>query len=170
MWKYYGKERPPFADEPGPDQESVWDYPRPPVLVTCDALVEVFAGTLRLASTRSSLRVLETASPPTYYLPAADVDWTLLARTPDRSYCEWKGQASYWTLTSDPAAGMVAWSYEKPSERFCDIDGYVSFYPGRVACHVNKERVKPQPGEFYGGWVTNSVAGPCKGPPGTGHW
>ena len=170
MWKYHGQERPPFADEPGPVQESVWDYPRPPILVPCDKPVDVFCEDLPLASTATTLRVLETASPPTYYLPPDDVNWALLVRTADRSHCEWKGVASYWALATDPGAGPVGWSYENPSERFAAIDGYVSFYPGLVACYVDGERVEPQPGGFYGGWVTSAIAGPVKGGPGTGHW
>jgi uncharacterized protein (DUF427 family) len=170
MWKYTGQERPPFAEVPGPGQESVWDYPRPPQLVTCDSLVEVFCGDSLLARTRAALRVLETASPPTYYLPASDVDWTRLVPTEHRSYCEWKGEATYWALQEDDTGRPVAWRYESPSERFAAIDGHVSFYPGRVACYVDGEHVRPQPGEFYGGWVTSRIAGPFKGEPGTGHW
>ncbi len=170
MWQYTGQERPPFAKQPGEDQESVWDYPRPPVLVKSHSLVEVFSGGERVAGTGSALRVLETASPPTYYLPPADVDWSRLERTRDRSYCEWKGEATYWRLAQAAAARPVAWSYENPSERFAAIDGFISFYPGRIACYVDGERVQPQPGEFYGGWVTSKIVGPFKGEPGTGHW
>jgi uncharacterized protein (DUF427 family) len=170
MWKYNGSDRPPFADVPSPGQESVWDYPRPPILVTCALPVEVLCGDVPLARTTAALRVLETASPPTYYLPAGDVDWTLLRRTADRSFCEWKGAATYWALAANTGGGAVGWSYETPSERFRAIDDYISFYPGRIACYVNGERVAPQPGGFYGGWVTSTIAGPVKGEPGTGHW
>lgn len=170
MWQYTGQQRPSFAEEPGPGQESVWDYPRPPVLVTADSLVEVFNGEVLIASTRNALRVLETASPPTYYLPPAAVDWSQLVRTSDHSYCEWKGEATYWRLAQTTEQRPVAWSYENPSRRFAAIDGHVSFYPRRVACFVDGERVRPQPGEFYGGWVTDQIVGPFKGEPGTGHW
>ena len=169
MWQYTGQQRPPFAEAPGPGQESVWDYPRPPALVACESLVEVVSGDMTIARTGTALRVLETASPPTYYLPGADVDWSQLVRTADSSYCEWKGQATYWALAADPGR-PVAWSYEQPSERFAPIDGHVSFYPGRIPCYVDGERVLPQPGEFYGGWVTSRIVGPFKGEPGTGHW
>ena len=94
----------------------------------------------------------------------------MLVRTSGTSYCEWKGMATYWALASNPAAGNVAWRYEDPCERFEAIDGYVSFYPGRVDCRVNSEQVKPQPGAFYGGWITRGITGPYKGEPGTGHW
>lgn len=170
MWKYTGKQRPDFATEPGPGQESVWDYPRPPVLVDSEALVEVKCGGEILARTRSSVRILETASPPTFYLPDSAIDWTQLVKTAGSSYCEWKGRATYWALSSDPALSMVAWSYENPSKLFQRIDRCVSFYPGRIACYVNGERVEPQPGEFYGGWVTSTIVGPVKGAPGTNHW
>ncbi len=170
MWQYTGKQRPPFAEEPRPGQESVWDYPRPPALVTCDSLVRVGHPGRPLAETRRALRVLETASPPTYYLPPECVDWNLLVRAEGRSFCEWKGEASYWALADDPDAGTIAWSYENPCERFAAIDGYLSCYPGRIPCHVDGERVQPQPGGFYGGWITSRIAGPVKGAPGTGHW
>ena len=170
MWNYTGRERPEFAEEPGPGQESVWDYPRPPVLVHCDASVEVKSGDNTIVNTHSCWRVLETASPPTYYLPGAGIDWTQLVETADHSYCEWKGKATYWALASDPNSTVVAWSYENPSERFSQIDGCISFYPGRIFCVVDGERVKPQPGKFYGGWVTSGIVGPFKGTPGTNHW
>jgi uncharacterized protein (DUF427 family) len=170
MWQYTGKERPPYAEEPGPGQESVWDYPRPPALVRCDGLVEVGTRERPLASTKLALRVIETASPPTYYVPPDSVDWEQLVRSQGSSFCEWKGEAAYWALADDPGREMIGWSYELPSERFAAIDGHLSFYPGRIPCYVDGERVQPQPGSFYGGWITSRIAGPCKGPPGTGHW
>ncbi len=170
MWKFYGQQRPDFAHEPGPGQESVWDYPRPPELVATDELVEVNAHDSPLASSRSALRVLETASPPTYYVPAGDIDWRLLVATDHRSFCEWKGRASYYALASDPAGGPVAWLYANPSERFAAIHEHVSFYPNRVGCFVNGASVQAQAGSFYGGWITDRVVGPFKGAPGTEHW
>lgn len=169
MWKHTGKTRPDFAVEPGPDQESVWDYPRPPALVTTDELVEVrFADSL-IASTRSALRVLETASPPTYYIPKADIQWDTLVEVAQSSFCEWKGRASYFAHASAPQIA-IAWLYANPSLSFAQIDGHASFYPSRAECFVNGEAVRPQPGEFYGGWITDRVVGPFKGEPGTGHW
>ena len=170
MWQYTGAERPTFAEEPGPDQESVWDYPRPPVLVPCDDAVEVRTDDTVIAASSNTLRVLETASPPTYYLPGDAVHWELMRPVAQRSFCEWKGQASYFCLASDPQERAVAWRYANPSARFAAIDGHVSFYPSLLACFVNGERVTPQPGGFYGGWVTSHIAGPWKGEPGTGHW
>lgn len=170
MWQYTGQQRPDFADETLPGQESVWDYPRPPDLVLCTSHVEVSHGEALVAGSNTTLRVLETASPPTYYLPGNEVNWSLLRQVPGTSYCEWKGTATYWALCDDATEQPVAWQYANPSERFAAIAGYVSFYPGRIACFVDGERVQPQPGEFYGGWVTSAIAGPFKGAPGTGHW
>jgi uncharacterized protein (DUF427 family) len=170
MWKHTGQQRPDFAVAPGPDQESVWDYPRPPALVSCDDRVEVRSGEMRIAVSSRALRVLETASPPTYYIPAQDVEWSALREIAQQSFCEWKGQASYYCLDDDPTDTAVAWLYANPSARFARIDRHVSFYPARLACFVNDERVIPQPGGFYGGWMTSRIAGPVKGEPGTGHW
>jgi uncharacterized protein (DUF427 family) len=170
MWQYAGKHRPPFAETPGPGQESVWNYPRPPALSRCDALVEVVNGHTPLASTRNAIRVLETASPPTYYLPPECIEREQLVPAQGSSFCEWKGLASYWALADSPDGGVVGWSYENPSESFAIIAGYLSFYPARVACCVDGERVSPQPGGFYGGWITNAVVGPFKGEQGTGGW
>lgn len=170
MWKHTGKERPDFAEEPAEGQESVWDYPRPPELVTCDDHVRVMHGDALIAESGDTLRVLETASPPTYYLPASAIDWDALARISQSSFCEWKGQASYFSLANDTRQTAVGWLYANPSARFAAIDQHASFYPALLACFVNDERVIPQPGGFYGGWVTSRIAGPYKGEPGTGHW
>ncbi len=170
MWRYTGQERPDFAAMPGPGQESVWDYPRPPRLAPTAEEVEVRSDGLRLAFSTRALRVLETASPPTYYLPGEDVDWDLLRPLNDASFCEWKGRASYFALAGDSLGAAIAWRYLQPRASFAAIDGHVSFYPGRVPCFVDGERVRPQPGQFYGGWVTDRVVGPFKGEPGTGHW
>lgn len=170
MWKNTGVTRPDFAVEPGPNQESVWDYPRPPALVASDEQVEVTHNYVPIASSRSTLRVLETASPPTYYIPAADIDWRQLVEVDHSSFCEWKGRASYFALKGDPQQTPVAWLYASPSKTFAGIDQHASFYPSKVECSVNGERVRPQPGSFYGGWITDRVVGPFKGEPGTGHW
>jgi uncharacterized protein (DUF427 family) len=170
MWKYTGKHRPDFAETPGPGQESVWDYPRPPALVRSDEQVEVRSGDRVIANSAAVLRVLETASPPTYYIPEADIDWTTLVEIAHASFCEWKGQASYYALAGDPKGQPVAWLYANPAASFAAIDRHASFYPALVDCFVNGEKVRPQPGRFYGGWITDRLAGPFKGEPGTGHW
>ena len=169
MWKYRGNERPSFAIEPGPGQESVWDYPRPPAVETSDETVEVHSGERIIARTTRAVRVLETASPPTYYLPLDDVDASILVAVQGRSFCEWKGAAHYLALQDNPGV-PVAWGYRSPALRFAALAEHVSFYPGRVACLVDEEPVRPQPGGFYGGWLTDRIAGPVKGEPGTGHW
>jgi len=169
MWQYTGQQRPPFAVEPGPGQESVWDYPRPPRLVTDRRHIVVRAGNQILANSHRSIRALETASPPTFYLPPADVDVTSLVSVTGSSFCEWKGSARYWALRNRPEQ-VIAWDYPKPTPAFEAIAGYLSFYPGRIACFVDEEWVQPQAGGFYGGWVTAEIIGPYKGEPGTGHW
>ena len=169
MWNHRGQGRPEFAVEPAPGQESVWDYPRPPVVSSCSKRVEVSNGGTRVARTRSSIRVLETASPPTFYLPPDDIDHEVLVPTAGSSVCEWKGEARYLALANEPDS-PIAWYYPRPRARFVRIRDYVAFYPGRIACFVDGERVEAQPGRFYGGWVTSDVVGPFKGEPGTGHW
>ncbi len=170
MWKYTGRQRPPFADAPDEGQESVWDYPRPPALEHDDRLVEVIYEDILIASSRRTIRVLETASPPGFYIPTAGVHMELLTRSRGSSLCEWKGEARYWELADYPEAGPIGWSYPKPSPEYEEIRGYLSFYPGRVECYVRGERVRPQPGAFYGGWLTDEIVGPVKGKPGTGDW
>jgi len=171
MWKYNGSERPDFAKEPGPDEESVWDYPRPPEPVKDSRLVEVKWMDQTIAHSSESIRVLETASPPTFYLPAKDVMTDLFDEAPGSSFCEWKGKATYWNISFDGnRLQKAAWSYKHSSDRFQLIEGYFSFYPGKLECFVDNIRVKPQPGGFYGGWMTPEIAGPVKGEPGTGGW
>ena len=169
MWNYNGQQRPDFADEPGDGQESVWDYPRPPALVDYTQRVEVKAGEIVLADTTRSKRVLETASPPTIYIPPDDINFDELARVPGASFCEWKGEAEYWSLATQPNAA-IGWGYPEPSPTFIGIKDWLCFYPGRVECYIDNERVRPQEGGFYGGWVTDAIAGPWKGAPNTGHW
>ena len=171
LWPHRGQQRPAFALEPAAGQESVWDYPRPPVLVADRRLVEVRVGERSIARTNAAVRILETASPPTFYLPRRDVRMELLQRAGGHSFCEWKGRASYFDVRGE--AGPIeqaAWTYEEPFEAFAAIAEHVSFYPGRVACYVDGERVRPQAGGFYGGWVTHEIVGPYKGEPGTGGW
>ena len=161
--------RPDFAVIPGPGEESVWDYPRPPAVRRDGRLVEVRSDNVVIAKTTGSYKVMETASPPTFYIPPDDVGRAALVRVTGATICEWKGTACYWALAAD-LEKPVAWSYERPRARFDMIRGYFAFYPGRVECFVDGERVQPQPGRFYGGWITHEVCGPFKGEPGTGHW
>ena len=170
MWQYTGAERPDFAESPGPGQESVWDYPRPPALVASEREVLVTHEGVELARSCRCVRVLETASPPTWYIPEDDVDLSRLVPVPGASFCEWKGGARYWALADRPAPDPVAWSYPDPTPAFGVIRHAFGFYPGRVACFIDGERVRPQPGYFYGGWITDEIVGPWKGGEGTGHW
>ena len=170
MWQYTGQERPSFAQEPGLNQESVWDYPRPPALEPSDEEVVVMSAGEVIARTKRSLRMLETASPPTYYIPEAEIVWAQLTAVGQPSFCEWKGQATYFSLAGDGSKQPVAWIYAQPAEAYGLIDRHVSFYPGKVACFVDGERVQPQPGQFYGGWITARVVGPFKGESGTSGW
>ena len=169
MWNFRGQHRPEFAVEPGEEQESVWDYPRPPALSPDTRRVEVNDGDTVIADTTGSFRVLETASPPTFYLPPDDIDESLLVAVAGSSVCEWKGEARYLALVSRPDT-PIGWYYPRPRARFERIRNYVAFYPGRIDCFVDGERVQPQPGRFYGGWITADVVGPFKGEPGTMHW
>ncbi len=169
MWNHSGQQRPPFALERGPGEESVWDYPRPPALLRDSRLVNVQDGDSVIATTTASYRVLETASPPTFYIPDDDIDWEHLTEVSGNSVCEWKGMAKYWALRRDPDV-PVAWAYPRPKPRFDAIKNFLAFYPGRVACFVDNERVQAQAGKFYGGWITSEIIGPFKGDPGTGHW
>ena len=166
MWKYKGSDRPEFAIEPKDNEESVWDYPRPPVLVDDTREVRVYGKDhILLASSIRSIRVLETASPPSFYLHPSDI-LVELDQDEGHTWCEWKGKASYFVYK-----GLkVAWRYENPSERFARIDGWYSFYPGKASCFVSGEPVKAQIGQFYGGWITNEIVGPFKGGSGTNAW
>ncbi len=168
MWEFDGTKRPTFAESTKGSQESVWDYPRPPVLEKVARHILVKVGSLVVAETREAIRILETASPPSYYLPSNAIKIDLI-HCRESSFCEWKGEATYLSMdnvTSNP----VGWMYKNPSSRFFSIKDYIGFYPGRIECYLDTERVRPQPGIFYGGWVTDALAGPFKGEPGTGWW
>ena len=166
MWKYQGNTRPDFALSPGPNQESVWDYPRPPALMSDQRLVEVRSKDgILIARSNGSIRVLEMASPPTFYL-APEAILEPLTMLEGSSFCEWKGRASYFAYQNV----RLAWRYDNPSERFTGIDGWYSFYASLADCFVDGEKVQAQQGDFYGGWVTPEVVGPFKGDPGTLGW
>jgi uncharacterized protein (DUF427 family) len=170
-WQYRGLRRPSFAIDPQAGQESVWDYPRPPRIVRDHRHVIVRANGRIIADSQSTYRVLETASPPTFYIPPDEIENNALVQRAKSSLCEWKGTAQYWCLNIDGfLLEDVAWSYPSPFPRFESIAGYVAFYPNRVACYVNEELVQPQPGGLYGGWVTQEIVGPFKGEPGTESW
>jgi uncharacterized protein (DUF427 family) len=162
----------PQRIEPGPGQESVWDYPRPPAIVPSTARIRVIHRGVTVVDTTRSVRMLETSQPPAFYLPPDDVRGDLLTPSSNRTVCEWKGAASYWNLTVDGTTITdVAWSYERPVAAFETIRGHLAFYARSVdECWVDDERVIANPGSFYGGWITSKVVGPFKGDPGTSHW
>lgn len=162
---------PPKPIPPGPGQESVWDYPRPPRLErVADRIRILFAGAV-LADTTAAWRVLETSHPPTWYLPRSDVAPDALQPSALRStWCEWKGAATYWDVASTPAGSGAAWSYEHPSPGYEAITGHLAFSPRLLECSVDGEAVVPQPGDFYAGWITADVVGPFKGIPGSRFW
>jgi len=152
--------------------ENVWDYPRPPRVEPSSERVVVTHGGVVLADTTASVRVLETSHPPTYYLPASDFTDGVLRPAEGASWCEWKGQAAYLDLVvGEEVLSGIAWTYPDPSARFEVLKDHVALYPGRVdECTVDGEVVQPQPGNFYGGWITSRVTGPFKGGPGTSGW
>ena len=158
--------------EPGPGQESVWDYPRPPRLEPCDKRIVIIAADTKIVETSRSFRVLETSHPPVYYLPSETIRMDLLRRSQGGSFCEWKGQANYFDLQlDDRVIEDVGWSYDRPSERFAPITGFLAFYPSKMdICFVDDEQVVAQPGDFYGGWITRDIVGPFKGGPGSRGW
>lgn len=152
--------------------ESVWDYPRPPRIEPSILLVQVeFAGQ-QIAESRRTHRVLETSHPPVFYVPLADVDARFLRRTSRRSFCEWKGSATYYDIiVGDRQTADAAWKYPNPSEHFAAIRDAVAFYPSKVdQCRVAGEIVVAQAGDFYGGWITSEIEGPFKGGRGTEGW
>ena len=162
----------PARIEPTSGQESVWDYPRPPALVADDRRVTIELAGVTIADTTQALRVLETSSPPTFYLPLADVRRDLLRPADGTSFCEWKGTAAYLDIiVGDRVASEAGWYYPDPSERYAALADHVAFYAGRVdRATVGGVVVFPQPGNYYGGWITPDVVGPFKGGPGTQGW
>jgi uncharacterized protein (DUF427 family) len=162
----------PQRIEPGPGQESVWDYPRPPDVRPSDEHVVVIHRGMVIAGTRRAVRVCETSQAPAYYLPRSDIAMHHLVRTERRSYCEWKGEATYWGVqVGDVVLADAAWSYESPTAAYRSITGYLAFYAQKLdECRVDGELVEPNAGGFYGGWVTSRVVGPFKGAPGTQGW
>ena len=161
-----------MPDPPGPGQESVWDYPRPPRVEPTGERVEIWLGGDVVAASTRSLRVLETSHPPAYYLPVEDFAPGTLRPAGGSSWCEFKGAAAYYDLVAgDVVAPRAAWTYPDPSPGFEAIRGHVAVMPASVdRCTVDGEVVAPQEGGFYGGWITSRVVGPFKGGPGTHGW
>jgi uncharacterized protein (DUF427 family) len=152
--------------------ESVWDYPRPPRLDPCAQRVRVRLGGVTVADSTAAFRVLETSHPPTIFVPPRDLrPGALTPAHARRTLCEWKGLAMYWDVRAgDAVAEAAGWSYPDPTPGWEAIRDHLSFYPSKLECFLDEERVRPQEGGFYGGWITDSITGPFKGPPGTLGW
>lgn len=166
-WKYTGRNRPDFAEATAADEESVWDYPRPPSIAPCPGRVTVHAGDALIADSLNAVRVLETAGAPTIYIPPQDINDTLLEYGALSSMCEWKGVAQTIHVAGIADAG---WRYTQMFAEFATLYLWPSFYPGKLKCRLDGETVLPQPGGYYGGWVTSNIKGPIKGVPGSQGW
>jgi uncharacterized protein (DUF427 family) len=158
--------------EPGPGQESVWDYPRPPRVEETSKHIQVVLNGVVIADTHRAKRLLETSHPPVYYIPPEDVRMEYFTPTSHTTFCEWKGTASYYTIkVGNKTVVNGAWYYQQPTKGYESIANYLAFYPSRVdACYIDGERVQAQEGDFYGGWITDEVIGPFKGGAGTFGW
>jgi len=158
--------------KPGPGQESVWDYPRPPRVEASNKHIQVVFNGIVIADTHHAQRVLETSHPPVYYIPPEDVKMEYFTPTTHHSYCEFKGQASYYTIrVGGKNIPNGAWYYPKPSRGYEAITNSIAVYPSQMdACYVDGEQVQPQEGDFYGGWITSDIVGPFKGGFGTWGW
>jgi uncharacterized protein (DUF427 family) len=162
----------PNPTPPQPGQESVWDYPRPAILEDSNKHLKIVCNGVVLAETQNAKRVLETSHPPVYYIPSEDIKLEHLIETPKKTWCEWKGRCQYYDVSvADKYINYAAWRYIEPTPDFASIQEYYSFYANSMdACYVNDELVKPQAGDFYGGWITSDIVGPFKGEPGTTWW
>ena len=162
----------PRPDPAAPGQESVWAYPRPAIGEPSAARIRIEHAGVVVADTRASIRTLETSHPPSYYIPRADIAPGVLRRAAGSSFCEWKGAAVYWDVViGDIVLPRVGWSYPSPSLAFARLRDHVAFYAAPFdRCRVDGETAAPQPGEFYGGWITSKLAGPFKGVPGSQGW
>ena len=162
----------PQPDPVGPGQESVWAYPRPAIAEPTAAHIRIEHNGTIAADTRASVRTLETSHPPSYYIPPADIAPGVLRRASGSSFCEWKGAAIYWDVViGEIVLPRVGWSYPDPSRAFALLRDHVAFYARPFdRCSVDGETVVPQPGDFYGGWITSKLAGPFKGIPGSRGW
>ncbi len=158
--------------EPEPGQESVWDYPRPPRLEDSSNHIQVIFNGVTIADTHRAKRVLETSHPPVYYIPPEDIQLDYFISTSRSTYCEFKGNASYYTIkVGEKTVPNGAWYYRNPTPGYENMANYIALYPGKMdACYVNDEQVQSQEGDFYGGWITKAIVGPFKGGSGTWGW
>lgn len=154
--------------------ENVLDFPRPAICEATDHRIRIVLASETIVDTQGHTvwRALETYHPPTYYIPPAAIRAGALVPNGRRTMCEWKGQATYFDVVGgDERLEGAAWTYRRPTPTFESIRDHVAFYAEPMeVCFVDDERVIPQPGNFYGGWVTANIEGPVKGAPGTTHW
>lgn len=162
----------PKPIKPKIGQESVWDYPRPPKFEPVSKQIQIYFGGELIADTTEAYRVLETSHPPVYYIPLKDIKTEYLKPSSQHSFCEWKGEGNYYHLqVGDMKVLNAAWYYPKPSKAFAPIKDYPAFYAHQMdKCLVDGEEVTPQPGNFYGGWITKDIVGPFKGVDGSWGW
>ena len=153
-------------------QESVWDYPRPPRLEAFKGNVRIIHEGIELVNTNRAMRILETSHPPTFYLPPEDIAMQYLHQNAHQSFCEFKGSGRYYDLKiGGKVVPNVAWFYPGPAKAYAALAGYPAFYASKLdQCFVNDELVQSQEGDFYGGWITSNIKGPFKGGPGTWGW
>ena len=155
----------------GLSRESVWSYPRPPEVRPEPRPVSVLLAGERIASSERALRVCETAGAPVVYLPPEDIEAGVLLPASGKTLCEFKGAASYYDVVGGGRKlERAAFTYRRPTAPYVELTGFVSFYPALLECRLDGERVQPQPGRFYGGWVTAEISGPIKGEPGSEAW
>ena len=162
----------PRPDPIAAGQESVWSFPRPAIAQPTRAHIVIEHGGRRIADSRRTIRTLETSHPPSYYIPREDIEPGILRRAEGSSFCEWKGAAVYWDVVVDgEVIDRVGWSYPSPTPAFVLLTDHVAFYARPFdRCSVDGQIVTPQPGTFYGGWITDSFAGPFKGEAGSAGW
>lgn len=159
-------------DPVAPGQQSVWDYPRPAIAEPSTCHLVILHGGRVIADTLQGVRTLETSHPPSYYFPPDAILPGILRRSARQSWCEWKGHATYWDVVlDDMVLPDIGWSYGAPTPAFAVLRDHIAFYAAPLeGCYVDGERVVPQPGGFYGGWITPDLAGPFKGVPGSRYW
>jgi len=171
-WRNFPRQRPDRIERPGPGQESVWDYPRPPLVEPVQRNIRVEFGGVIIAGTERAYRVIETSSPPVYYIPQEDIHMEFLIPVQKTALCEWKGISQYWSVRAGRRhVNDAAWSYPDPWEGYALIQNHIAFNAGKMdACYVDDQRVLPQPGSYYGGWITPDIVGPFKGGSGSNLW
>jgi len=159
-------------DPIAPGQESVWSYPRPPRAELSRRPLKIIHRGIVIADAQTAIRTLETSHPPSYYVAQSDIAMERLERTTRRSVCEWKGEAIYFdVVVGRERLANAAWSYPDPTPEFVALKDRIAFYASAFeTCLIDGKPVTPQPGGFYGGWITDDVKGPFKGAPGSRFW